>query len=443
MNLQNINNYKLLINCILFLFPVSFIIGNFAINFLSILTILIFLFNVKKNYNFKNKIFILLSLFFFLIILSTIYSFFYNSINNILNSIFFLRYFLFLVAITFLLTEIKYDLKYFFISCLLCGVALSLDIIYQYFNGQDIFGFKSLKYHNSGFLGKELIAGSFLQRFLLIGIFYVPIFFREKNNFLIFPLLLIGSLAIVLSGNRMSAVMFILFLGLSFIIFKKIRVQFLLVLFFSIVINSFIINNDLNLKKYQVSFFNNAGNVVKHISKQFGVDYSELEQNKNEPFHHGYEKDDLKKKFEMVAFGSGHSIIFITAIDTWLDSPIIGSGIKSFRINCRNKIHLPNRHCEQHEHNYYLSILNTVGIVGFILILIIIFFLIKENLIIKIKQNSIKEYFYINAISINLIIEFFPFKSSGNFFSTYNSTYIFFLIGILISYFIKKNFTNH
>ena len=44
------------------------------------------------------------------------------------------------------------------------------------------------------------------------------------------------------------------------------------------------------------------------------------------------------------------------------DKPIIGGGIKSFRNNCINIIHLPNRVCENHPHNFILEILNDTGI---------------------------------------------------------------------------------
>ena len=55
------------------------------------------------------------------------------------------------------------------------------------------------------------------------------------------------------------------------------------------------------------------------------------------------------------SFRSGHLVIYLTATDIWTDNPIIGNGIKSFRIKCWTKLHLPNRTCSSHPHNYYLE----------------------------------------------------------------------------------------
>ena len=55
------------------------------------------------------------------------------------------------------------------------------------------------------------------------------------------------------------------------------------------------------------------------------------------------------------------------------------------------------------------------------------------------KLNNYDLIFY--AIMISLIIEFFHFRSSGGFFSTNNSAFIFLLLGIFLNYSkIKKQF---
>ena len=132
-------------------------------------------------------------------------------------------------------------------------------------------------------------------------------------------------------------------------------------------------------------------------------------------------------------FGSGHTVLYVTAIDTWNDNPVIGSGIRSFRHNCRNKMHLPNRVCEMHPHNYYLDILNSVGVLGLIFILSSFYFIFKNRFFLKKKINDGKNYFIFNSVFLCLLIEFFPFKSSGSFFSTDNSFYIFILFGLIIN----------
>ena len=42
-----------------------------------------------------------------------------------------------------------------------------------------------------------------------------------------------------------------------------------------------------------------------------------------------------------MSFHTGHSFIYLTSLDLFIDDPIIGKGIKSFRNNCNNKVYLP------------------------------------------------------------------------------------------------------
>jgi O-antigen ligase len=132
----------------------------------------------------------------------------------------------------------------------------------------------------------------------------------------------------------------------------------------------------------------------------------------------------------MIGFGSGHVIIYLTAIDVWIDNPIIGNGIKSFRIKCLTKLHLPNRVCSTHPHNYYLELLNDTGLLGALLFLCAVFYLII-NKFFNFKYYEKNEKFLFICLLIIIIAEFFPLKSSGSFFSTTNSSFIFLILGML------------
>tara|TARA_B000000565_G_C23590490_1_gene303026 strand:- start:342 stop:644 length:303 start_codon:yes stop_codon:yes gene_type:complete len=93
-----------------------------------------------------------------------------------------------------------------------------------------------------------------------------------------------------------------------------------------------------------------------------------------------------------------------------------------------------------HPHNYYLEILTETGLVGFFLILIIFSA--------TIYKAFIKRYFFNGNYENNLIlvpflflflVEIFPIKSTGSFFTTGNSTYLFLLMGILIGLIKREN----
>ena len=125
--------------------------------------------------------------------------------------------------------------------------------------------------------------------------------------------------------------------------------------------------------------------------------------------------------------------IYLTSIDLFLDKPLIGGGIKSYRNQCSNKLHLPNRVCESHPHNYILEILNDTGLLGFLLIHYLVVYLLLNNYKdykLSEKLNStISNWIYL-AFILSLFTQFFPIKSSGSFFSTYNSAFIFLILGI-------------
>ena len=86
-----------------------------------------------------------------------------------------------------------------------------------------------------------------------------------------------------------------------------------------------------------------------------------------------------------------------------------------------------------HPHNYYLEILTETGLIGFILIFFIftitlyITFIKKYFLNTRLKDNNIMIPFI-----FLFIVEIFPLKSTGSFFTTGNATYLFLIFGILI-----------
>ena len=94
-----------------------------------------------------------------------------------------------------------------------------------------------------------------------------------------------------------------------------------------------------------------------------------------------------------------------------------------------------NRTCSNHPHNYYFEILTETGIVGFFIILTIallfLIFILKNFRLFK--GNTIENFILLGAV-ISLILEAFPFKSSGSVFTTNDATYIILISSIILSY---------
>ena len=80
-------------------------------------------------------------------------------------------------------------------------------------------------------------------------------------------------------------------------------------------------------------------------------------------------------KYNVMVFGITSNLFNSYWTMDW--KAIYRKGIKSFRIKCKTKLYLPNRVCESHPYNYYLDILNDVGIIGTLLFIYLVFSILK------------------------------------------------------------------
>ena len=92
----------ILLEYLIYIFPISFIIGNLAINISIVLIIVLSIFPLNKDifYFEDKKIFYLISLFFLCLILSTIFQLYSSGYySDWIKSLVFLRYFFLLLII--------------------------------------------------------------------------------------------------------------------------------------------------------------------------------------------------------------------------------------------------------------------------------------------------------------------------------------------------------
>ena len=420
-----LNNY---FSYLLALLPISFIAGNLIINLNIVILIISALILFGKDifllkYFFLDKILIL---FFFLILITGFHNdisigidhrdfshfrgYFYTTVKSIL----FLKYLLMYLVIKFLIEKEIIDIKYFFISCTFSSIFVCFDIIFQFINGKDIFGFETdLSTRKlGGPFGDELIAGSYIQRFSLFAFFSIPLFFKSNLNkfsFILVPtLLIIFFTGLILSGNRMPLVLFLLLLSLV-IIFQSQTRKFLLP-FLTIISIVFFLAFKFN-NTVKINFLNfydqlsKMGEIVKSNNLSF----------QNSPQHF--------KEFQ-------------SFYGPWSSNKFIGGGIKNFRFYCHKEEYKINQSgfvCNMHPHNYYLEILTETGLIGFVIISI--FFTLT------LYYSLFKKYFTVSRLSANNLItpfiflfitEIFPIKSTGSFFTTGNATYLFLILPILI-----------
>ena len=128
---------------------------------------------------------------------------------------------------------------------------------------------------------------------------------------------------------------------------------------------------------------------------------------------------------------------FYSGYQTWKASKFFGGGIKSFSPRC-TKIVI---NCANHPHNYYLEILSENGLIGMMLwggIFVYIFYVsILKKFFIK---SNINNNDLITPFAILFLVEIFPIKTSGSFFTTGNATYIFFIMAVIIALYRRPQY---
>jgi O-antigen ligase len=430
---MNLNKFYLktnLINLLIACIPLSFIAGNPAINLNLALIILATLIEGKSKIFKINLIFIdKIIIGFFLI---SIFSLVLNSFENVFlkndkinmfyfsKTFFFLRYLLLYFCLRYLIEFKKVNLDLFLLLCSLSVIFVSFDLFFQLYFGKDIFGYEITHYKLSGPFGDELIAGSYLQRFSLFLFAFIIIFIQNqkkkfKNLILILSILLIFA-AIIIAGNRMPAILFILIIGATIIYLARYNKSLLIVLLLFPLIVFIIANSNERVRNGLMGIYSQIENITyKNIFEPEKFKESNVPE-------------------QIYQFKSG--------VDTWSLNKYFGGSIKSFRFDCweaQKKIN-STWSCDTHPHNYYIEILSDLGLVGLItisiLFLSLIFIFLHQLKSVNFKD---KEGYIFKAIFLLLFAEFFPIKSTGSFFSTYNATYIFIILPIFVGMYKKNN----
>jgi len=417
------------------LIPLSYILGTFVLN-LNILFIIIGgLVVFTQGSRFKLTIVDKLILLFFLYILftsalNTIEAYHFKKVENydfaiIIKSLLFLRYLLLYLAVRLFIENNLINFKIIFYLFAALSLFVSLDIIFQFYYGKDIFGFTSpFAYKTTGPFHTEAIAGGFIQRFSFFLFFGYMLFIKQENLkikiLLLTTLFFITTLSIILSANRMPLILYFFVIFLIFLQNNTLKKYIFHILIITSLMSIFTINSNPQLKNNYDSFYMNSKNMVSLYSfRIFGIG---KDLNMNERPYYVHEFD--------------------AGVATWKMNKYFGGGVKSFRYNCPKReiktVH-ERTTCNMHPHNYYLEILVDLGIIGIFLFIPIVFLAIKKSnpsIYDQKHKYILSPFFYI------FIMEVFPIKSSGSFFTTNNAVMIFLALGVIVglSYKFKKEY---
>ena len=427
-NFVSINNKEKIINILFSLIPLSFVCGNSLIN-LNIFLLIIFSF-----FFFKSKIFEiefnlfdkLIFLFFLILLFSGLFNslYFYYPEKSIyskevlLKSFLYLRFVLIYFIIKYLIYKDILNLKFFFVLAAICSLFVSLDVLLQFFTGKDIFGYESFGRRNPGPFGDEAISGSYLQRFAFFTFFLFPVFFSNYNKkfylFYAVPTYALIFSAVLFSGNKIPFLMFLL----STIIFIMINLKSKKNVFLIFLLSASIF---LIFFKYNSEVRLNFGGLYQKVS-QVEIYSKDLLKN-------------FKNAREIMPPNTYIKEIHNGFLSFALDSKkIFGGGIKSYKISCPK---FSKYACANHPHNYHIETLVNVGILGYLLLIILLLkflTIFKSSYVNKSKSDQMVFLLF----STLFVIELFPIRTTGSFFSTANATYFFIMMAIAISLMQKK-----
>ncbi|WP_262590248.1 O-antigen ligase family protein [Candidatus Pelagibacter communis] len=416
------SNFDLLkyIKYSVFLIPFFLISGPFLAEITIFLCCLYYISVVlkKKKINFYNNKFNFgFFIFFISIIISSLFSKEFET--SILKSLFYFRFFLFFYFVNTFFNDNDY--RIFNLSVVLAVVFVVSDIFVQFIFGKDIFGYEpgmnGLRYQ--GPFGDEWVSGSYLKNFGIISVAFLFYYFK-KNQIKISNLLIIFSLiAILLSGEKMALILFILFIVMFFFVNKSfVSLSIYLSLF--VIVSTMIFLKDVNFD----SKTSKIDKLVYRYNQQF------------------LSVIGVSNKSNKVIFDTIHGVHFLTGYEIFKKYKFFGSGIKTYRIECSNikpetiekygvsKGRAIDNRCTSHPHNFLIEILSETGAIGLFGYLIFLFTILKNF-----NWNFTNNSTYNIPYFFSFIFFIFPFATSGSFFNNYNSI----IFWIILSFMFLKN----
>ena len=388
-------------------FPIVLISGNLFTNTYIILIGLLYLvFHFRLNL-FKNKIFVVLNLFFLTLIINLFFSqniiLSYPRVVKFFFIIFFITSFAHLINL-----QKSYD-KIIFKTWALILIIFTIDLLIEFIFGQNILGNKSYMFGRlSGFFGDELVAGYFYFGFIFFTFSYIYKSYKPKNILTLAIFLFIIFISLII-GERSNFIK--LSLGLSLItfiiieikIYKKVLV-FLLIILCSV---AFINSNE----KYKVRYYDQLSPI--------------------------FEKDGLDKFLKQTEYGAH----FDTAYQIFERNKLFGVGIKNFRLESSKPIYYNKEYyytfnrSKTHPHQMHFELLSETGLFGYISFLTLFIFSFTISIKNYLKTRNLYQLSAIIFIMMSLI----PYLPSGSFYSSFNSAIFWLNYAIMMSFLKKEN----
>ena len=380
---------------LLSLYPITLALGSFVSELLNLFIILTFILLVSKIDITKivnNKIFIYCIIIWLFLIINLFFfsNYFYISLPR---AIFFGRFILLFISVVYLLNRIKNKLSYVIYFWLFFFFFIYFDLIIQYFYNKNLFNQVSpWPGRLSGIMGLKLNMSALIIGFipLIVGFFY-----QKKKFILSLSIIFLTILILIMINERGNTLRFFIFIFLFFFFIKNYSVKFKLFFFTTII-----------LIFSSIIFFSKG-------------DYSLKQRYFIEP-KAAFSNKSILEGIKETTYGAH----YFTAIKIFKNYPLLGSGLKTYRIECFKEIYddksllFNKQRCSTHPHQIYFEILSELGIIGFIVFFGIFFLIISKKIISFFKTND----YQLLTATLYVLIVFLPLIPSGSFFTSFVAT---------------------
>ena len=161
---------------------------DIAVSLTGILFI-IYSIKYKRKINFFNKFVLLFVIFYFYIVLRSLFS--ENFLLSFESSLFYFRYLFFILSIDLVVSKNSKIYNYLFISLSASFLILIFDGFFQYFTGYNILGFEYDGVRVSSLFLDEKILGSYLSRLTPVFLGLAILLYGDSKHKIIISLILV------------------------------------------------------------------------------------------------------------------------------------------------------------------------------------------------------------------------------------------------------------
>ena len=410
-NLTRFNNNFFLY--VIGLIPLFLLTGTLIPEILVLLVLIGFFYEIIKNKDFSyfnNKIFIFLIIIWVYLILNfTISS---DRDLSFLRSFGFIRFPLLVLSINYFLRKNDYKLDIIFYCWGITLLVVVFDLYFQSFFGFNLFGFES-HWNNrlTSFMKDELKIAHWLIGFAMPTITFFLIKKKKLSYAIVAYIIFIIILLLINERSNALKGIFIIFFVLIFNNRLSLTKKIIGIILSLVIITSLLsLNQNLKQRFYtEIKSMTVIGGVInKDINDVKFIDY-------------------IKK--------SNYGPHYYAAIDIFKRNKFFGTGLKTFRVECKNAKVDPsmNLGCNTHPHQIYLEILSEIGIFGFLLFFSFFLTIIVQSIKVYLKTNDL----ILLSLCAFIVSQILPFLPSGSFFTSF-SAIIFWLNVSLIHSLINK-----